>query len=43
MEQLELEKEKAKLKQILEIINIVLKDEQLDLQKLYKDFIGDRE
>ncbi len=39
MEKLELEKEKEKLSQILEIINKVLKDEQLDLHKLYKDSI----
>ncbi len=43
MEQLELEKEKKKLSQVLEIINAVLKAEQFDLQKLYKDFIGDIE
>ncbi len=43
MEQLELEKEKEKLSQIIEIIGKVLKEEELDLDNLFKDFTKDRE
>ena len=43
MNKLELEIEKEKLKKTLEIIKEVLKNEQIDLKKLFDDFIGDRE
>lgn len=43
MEKIELEKEKLKLKQTIEIINELLNDEKFDLKNLYNNFIGDRE
>ena len=39
----ELELEKAKLEQTIAIIKQILQDENLDLKKLYKDFVVDRE
>jgi len=43
METLELEREKEKLRQTIEIIGIILDDEKIDLNNLYDNFIGDRE
>ena len=43
MEKIELEREKEKLKKTIEIIGEILEDENLDLKKLYTDFVGDRE
>ena len=39
----EIELEKKRLKETIEIINKLYEDEQIDLEKLYKEFIGDRE
>ena len=43
MEKIELEREKEKLKKTIKIIGEILEDENLDLKKLYTDFVGDRE
>lgn len=43
MEKLEFEKEKEKLEQTIDIVKQILQDENLDLKKLYNDFVGDRE
>lgn len=43
MEKLEFEREKAKLKQTIAIVKQILQDENLDLKKLYNNFVGDRE
>lgn len=43
MEKLEFEIEKAKLEQTIAIVKQILQDENLDLKKLYNDFVGDRE
>lgn len=43
MEKLEFEREKAKLEQTIAIVKQILQDENLDLKKLYNDFVGDRE
>lgn len=43
MEINELEKEKEKLSQTIEIIGEILDEEKFDLKKLYSDFVGDRE
>lgn len=43
MEKLEFEKEKLKLEQTIAIVKKVLRDENLDLERLYKDFVGDIE
>lgn len=43
MEIKELEKEKEKLSQTIEIIGKILDKEKVDLKKLYSDFVGDRE
>lgn len=43
MEKLEFERERAKLEQTIAIIKQILQDENLDLKKLYNDFVGDRE
>lgn len=43
MEKLEFEREKAKLEQTIVIVKQILQDENLDLKKLYNDFVGDRE
>lgn len=43
MEKLEFEKEKKKLEQTIDIVKQILQDENLDLKKLYNDFVGDRE
>jgi len=43
MEKLELERERAKLKQTIDIVKQILQDENLDLKRLYNDFVGDRE
>lgn len=43
MKALELEKEKEKLKQTIEIIGKVLNEKELDLKKIFNDFSGDRE
>ena len=43
MEMLELEKEKEKLKQTIEIINEVLDEERFNFQSLFDNFIGSRE
>lgn len=43
MEKLEFEREKAKLEQTIAVVKQILQDENLDLKKLYNDFVGDRE
>ena len=43
MEKLEFEKEKKKLEQTIDIVKQILQDENLDLKRLYNDFVGDRE
>lgn len=43
MEKLEFEREKEKLEQTIAIVKQILQDENLDLKKLYNDFVGDRE
>lgn len=43
MKALELEKEKVKLKQTIEIIGEILNEKELDLKKIFNDFSGDRE
>lgn len=43
METLEFEREKTKLEQTIAIVKQILQDENLDLKKLYNDFVGDRE
>ena len=43
MEKLEFEKEKEKLEQTIDIVKQILQDENLDLKRLYNDFVGDRE
>lgn len=43
MEKLEFEREKAKLEQTIAIVKQILQDGNLDLKKLYNDFVGDRE
>lgn len=43
MEKSEFEKEKKKLEQTIDIVKQILQDENLDLKRLYNDFVGDRE
>ena len=43
MEKLEFEKEKEKLEQTIDIVKQILQDENLNLKRLYNDFVGDRE
>lgn len=43
MDKLEFEREKVKLEQTIAIIKQILQDENLDLKRLYNDFVGDRE
>lgn len=43
MEKIELEREKEKLKQTIEIIGEILSNEKINLKNLYNNFIGDRE
>lgn len=43
MEKLEFERERVKLEQTIAIVKLILQDENLDLKRLYNDFIGDRE
>ena len=43
MNVIELEKERNKLKETIEIISKVLRDEKIDLKRLYSDFFGERE
>lgn len=43
MKKVELENEREKLKETLEIIKKVLTNEQTDLKNLYNDFVGERE
>ena len=43
MDKLEFEKEKEKLEQTIDIVKQILQDENLDLKRLYNDFVGDRE
>lgn len=43
MDELEFEREQVKLEQTIAIIRQILQDENLDLKRLYNDFVGDRE
>lgn len=43
MEKLEFERERVKLEQTMAIVKQILQDENLDLKRLYNDFVGDRE
>ena len=43
MEKLEFERERVKLEQTIAIVKQILQDENLDLKRLYNDFVGDRE
>lgn len=43
MEKIELEREKEKLKQTIEIISEILSNEKINLKNLYNNFAGDRE
>ena len=43
MDKLEFEKEKEKLEQTIDIVKQILQDENLDLKRLYNDFVSDRE
>ena len=43
MEKLEFEKEKEKLEQTIDIVKQILQNENLDLKRLYNDFVGNRE
>ena len=43
MEKLEFERERVKLEQTIAIVKQILQDENLDLKKLYNDFVADRE
>lgn len=43
MEKLEFERERLKLEQTIAIVKQILQDENLDLKRLYNDFVEDRE
>lgn len=43
LEKVELEKEKEKLNQTIKIIDEILNFEKVDLEKLYNNFVGNRE
>lgn len=43
MDKLEFERERVKLEQTIAIVKQILQDENLDLKRLYNNFVGDRE
>lgn len=43
MDKLEFERERVKLEQTITIVKQILQDENLDLKRLYNDFVGDRQ